>query len=73
MTPCSFIRGNISEEIPAFVFNMKNYLLFLKMQAAVSSGILVKIYKNTQCRIPEYYVNVNRSICFASRNAYLLF
>jgi len=47
MTPCSFIRGNISEEIPAVVFNMENCVPSLKMQAAFSSGIMVNVYKNT--------------------------
>jgi hypothetical protein len=26
MTPCSFIRGNVSEEISTFVFNMEKLL-----------------------------------------------
>jgi len=47
MTPCSFIRGNISEELPAVVFNTKNCVPSLKVQAAISSGIMVNVYKNT--------------------------
>jgi hypothetical protein len=47
MTPCSFIRGNISEELPAVVFNMKNCVPSLMVQAAVSSGIMVYVSKNT--------------------------
>jgi hypothetical protein len=47
MTPCSFIRGNISEDLPAVVFNMENCVLSLKVQGAVSSGIMVNVYKNT--------------------------
>jgi len=43
MTPCSFIRGNVSEELPAFMFNTENCVPSLKMQAAVSSGILINV------------------------------
>jgi hypothetical protein len=72
MKPCSFIRGNVSEELSTFMFNKGNCVTSLKMQAAVSSGIMVNVYKNKERLIPEDYVNVNRNVCFASRNAYLL-
>jgi len=73
MTPCSFIRGNVSEELPAVVFYMENCVPSLKIRAAFSSGILVDIYKRTLCHIPEDYVNVNRIMFLASCNAYLLY
>ena len=68
------IGGNVSEK-PEYrkLENIENYLPSLKLQAEFYSEILVHVYKNTQCNMPDDHdLNANRSENFAFHIAYLL-